>query len=273
VRGWLFVLCTAVNSHSQQMNPDAVQEHLTTGFVGRRIVYLASTSSTQDDARTQAQSGAVNGTVVLAEEQTGGRGRFGRTWVSPPGENVYLTLILRPSIDELRSLGIVASLAVAEAVEDVTSLSPAIKWPNDVLIGGRKLAGILVDSELAGWEPLWALVGMGINVNMDVARAREIADIATSLRREVGQSVSREHVVAALLNRFEARYAGVDARRAAFDAWRSRLETLGQSVRVSIGDHVEEGIARDVVSDGSLILGRPDGSEITLSAGEVTLRG
>ncbi|MBI2912784.1 MAG: biotin--[acetyl-CoA-carboxylase] ligase [Chloroflexi bacterium] len=247
-------------------------QRLTTAFVGRRLTCLPSATSTQDEARAQADAGAPEGTAVLAEEQTAGRGRLGRSWASPAGTNLYLTIVLRPTVERLRSLSIVAPLAVAEAVEETTGLSPGIKWPNDVLIRGRKLAGILIENELAGRSVRYSLVGIGLNVNLDVARVPEIAGIATSLRRELGREVSRGDVLAALLNRFEALYLQAPEGPAVLDAWRSRLETLGRQVRATFGRQVEEGLAEDVDAEGSLILRRPDGSRVSIAAGEVTLR-
>src|SRR2546425_3787541 len=117
----------------------SVEARLETNFVGRRVVYLTSTGSTQDVARSEAEGEVSAGTAVLAEDQTAGRGRFGRPWVSPSGKNIYLALIMRPPLERLRSLSIIAPLAVALAVEESTGLSPQVKWPNDVLINGRKL--------------------------------------------------------------------------------------------------------------------------------------
>jgi len=250
----------------------AFEAHLETRFIGRRVVYLESTGSTQDVARAEAEEGAEAGTVVIAEEQTAGRGRFGRVWVSPAGKNLYLTLIMRPPMQRLRSLSIVAPLAVVLAVEDRTELTPRIKWPNDVLVNGRKLAGILIESEIADRSVNYALVGIGINVNFDVEEQSEIAAIATSLKRELGYETSREELLAALLNQFEDLYEraaeGIDV----FREWRSRLETLGREVRVTSGGRVEDGFAEDVDSEGNLILLRPDGSRVAIEAGEVTLR-
>ncbi len=254
------------------LNLAALEEQLKTRWLGRRLLYYTSLGSTQDVARQEAEQGAPQGTVVLAEEQTAGRGRLGRPWVSPAGSNLYLTLILRPSMRQLRSLGIIAPLAIALALEEVTDLSPRIKWPNDVLVSQRKVAGVLIDSGLAGEEARYALVGLGINVNLDVQAHPDIAATATSLRAEVGHSVAREAVLAACLNRFEALYRG--PAQAAFQQWRARLETLGRAVRVTFagGTGAEEGIAEDVATDGSLILRRANGSRLRVVAGEVTLR-
>jgi BirA family biotin operon repressor/biotin-[acetyl-CoA-carboxylase] ligase len=254
------------------LNLAAVEQRLATRFVGRRLVYLTSTGSTMDVARAEAEAGAPDGTVVLAEEQAKGRGRFERAWVSPAGKNLYLTLLMRPSLDRLRSLSIVAPLAVALAVEDSTGLKPRIKWPNDVLIDGRKLSGVLVESEVIGQSVKYALVGVGVNVNFDVEQSPEIAGVATSLKRELGSESSREELLAKFLNRFEQLYEDAPKGDAVLQQWRSRLDTLGREIRVTFRDQVYEGLAEDVDVDGNLILVQPDGTRRTIEAGEVTLR-
>ena len=253
------------------LNLRALEERLETRFVGRRVIYLTSTSSTQDVARAEAEADAPDGTAVIAEEQTKGRGRFGRSWVSPSGANLYFTLIMRPEARRARSLGMVAPLAVAEAVEQVTGLSPRIKWPNDVIVEGRKLAGVLIETEVQGQSLKYALVGPGINVNFDIEDTSEIADIATSLKRELGRAISREELLAMLLNRFEKLYESdiTDV----VQRWRLRLDTLGQRVRVTFRDQVQEGLAEDVDADGNLVLVQADGKRVLIEAGEVTLRG
>jgi BirA family transcriptional regulator, biotin operon repressor / biotin---[acetyl-CoA-carboxylase] ligase len=253
------------------LNLASVEQRLTTRFVGRRLLYLTSTSSTMDVARSEAEAGAPDGTVVLAEEQTKGRGRLGRVWVSPTGKNLYLTLIMRPPLERLRSLSIVAPLAVALAVEDCTGLTPRIKWPNDVLINDRKLSGILIESEIAGEAVEYALVGPGINVNLDIEQSPEIADIATSLKRELGRETSREELLAGFLKHFEQLYEDAGTSDAVLQQWRSRLDTLGRDVRVTFRDTVYEGLAEDVDCDGNLILAQPDGTRRVIEAGEVSL--
>lgn len=254
------------------LNLAAVAQLLTTRFVARRLLYVTTTGSTMDDARAEAESGAPDGSVVLAEEQTKGRGRFDRTWVSPAGRNLYLTLVMRPALDCLRSLSIVTPLAVALAIEDCTGLSPRIKWPNDVLINGRKLSGILIESEVSGPSVKYALIGTGINVNYDIEASSEIAGIATSLKQELGRETSRENLLAAFLNRFEELYEAAEKDDAVLQQWRSRLDTLGREIRVTFRDQVYEGVAEDVDRDGNLILVQADGTRRTIEAGEVTLR-
>ena len=254
------------------LNLAKVEEHLSTRFVGRRIVYLTSTTSTMDVARQGAEAGAPDGTIVFAEEQTKGRGRFDRAWVSPSGKNLYLTLVIRPPLGRLRSLGIIAPLAVALAVEDSTGLRPRIKWPNDVLIDGRKLSGVLIESEISGSAVEYALVGPGINVNFDIKQSPEIAAIATSIKRELGREASREELLAAFLNHFEALYedavAGDDV---PFYSWKDRLVTLGRDVTATGGGTVIKGRAVDVAEDGALLIQQPNGKKVRVDAGDVTL--
>jgi len=255
----------------QQLNLEKMGQLLKTRFVGRHLIHRNRIGSSMDLARREAARGAAEGSLILAEEQTAGRGRFGRPWLSPPGENLYLTLIMRPEMERLSSLSIITPLAVCLAVEETTGLYCHIKWPNDILIGERKLAGVLIESALAGDEVHYALIGIGLNVNLDVEVYPDIAEIATSLKRELGREIPREQVLATLLNRFEEQYAGPP--EIAFAAWQERLETLGRQIRVRIGDEVEEGLAEEVDAKGSLILRRADGSRLTIPAGEVTLRG
>jgi BirA family biotin operon repressor/biotin-[acetyl-CoA-carboxylase] ligase len=249
---------------------DSVCAALNTDRFGRRIVYKASCDSTMNVARREAEAGAEEGTVVIAEEQIAGRGRFGRSWVSPAGKNLYLTVVARPPADRLRVLSMAAPLSVCQAVSEVSDVHPVIKWPNDVLVSGRKLAGILIESEVAGADVRFSLIGVGVNVNLDVASAPDIASIATSLRTETGKEVAREAVLAAILNRFEGRYN--DPLPALVETWRSLLETLGREVTVTLGSEVHRGLAENVDAAGNLVLRLPDGSRMTFEAGEVSLR-
>ena len=275
----------------------ALREGLTTRFVGRRLEYRAVLGSTQDLARELARAGVPEGTVVLAGRQTAGRGRLGRSFISPRG-GLYLTVVLRPALDHLRPLPIVAALAVARGLEWEAGLKTALKWPNDVLVGGRKICGILLESELTGQTANYVLMGIGVNVNADMAAYLEIAAVATSAAAEAGREVSREALAAAVLNELEELYLAAEAGRQVSrealavavlnaleelylaaqagqrvqDEWRARLETLGRQVQVTWGETVEEGLAEDVDGDGSLILRRPDGSRVAIAAGDVTLR-
>ncbi|MEE8372826.1 MAG: biotin--[acetyl-CoA-carboxylase] ligase [Dehalococcoidia bacterium] len=250
---------------------DAIIERLTTTFVGRRLLYFTSVPSTMDAARKAARDGAIEGTVVVAEEQTKGKGRLSRAWINPRGV-AAVSIILRPEMSQLTRLTMVASLATSRCVERATGLKTAIKWPNDVLIGGRKVSGILSESAIRKGSVDWAIVGIGINVNFDPAAYPEIADTATSLSSELGTEVSQLEVLLHLFHEMEALYLGMRRGDPIHLEWASRLETLGNTVRVKSGSHVEEGYAESVGSDGSLLLRRPDGSLAHILAGDVTLR-
>jgi BirA family biotin operon repressor/biotin-[acetyl-CoA-carboxylase] ligase len=249
---------------------ERVQALLRTAWLGRGFVYEPVVGSTMDLARRLASDGATRGTVIAADEQTAGRGRLGRRWLAPPGVNLAFSIVLYPSLAQLRRLATIAPLAVADGVRQACGLVCSIKWPNDVQIGGRKLAGVLLESELSGETPRFALIGIGLNVNFDVAAEPEIAGLATSLLCETGRKWEREAVLAACLNAFEQLHDG--PAEAAFERWRGSLNTLGQRVRVSFQGRTEEGIAEDVDADGSLILRRADGTRLVLPAGEVSLR-
>jgi BirA family biotin operon repressor/biotin-[acetyl-CoA-carboxylase] ligase len=147
---------------SEQIDLARVDSLLRTDFVGRKVLYKASVSTTMEVAAREAESGAPEGELAIADEQSAGRGRMSRTWVSPPGVNLYFTIIMRPRLEQLRYLAVITPLAVCQAIEETTALQPRIKWPNDVLIDGKKVSGILIESELSEERVRYALVGCGI---------------------------------------------------------------------------------------------------------------
>ncbi|MEO6043208.1 MAG: biotin--[acetyl-CoA-carboxylase] ligase [Tepidiformaceae bacterium] len=225
--------------------------------------------STMVLARREADEGAPHGTFVLAEEQTAGRGRKGRSFHSPRGENLYLTLILRCALDEHRRLPLVVPLAVWRAVVG-EGVDAAIKWPNDIWAGGRKLSGMLIDAELSSAGGV-AMVGIGINVNGDPTTIPEIAEIATSVRAELGRPVSREALLAALCNELEAVLQLPPA--ALVEEYRSASIVIGRDVVVTPASGESYGaLAESVAEDGSLVVVDAAGKREMLNAAEVTLR-
>ena len=178
------------------------QASLQTNEIGRYFTWRHSTESTMSIARREAEEGAAHGALILAEEQTAGRGRRGRSFFSPPAENLYFTLILRCEPALHRRLPVIIPVAVCEAIRN-ESADARIKWPNDIWIGQRKLAGMLIDAEIGAEGPV-AFPGIGINVNGDPTVVHELRDTATSLRREVGRPVQRETLLASVCNRVEA---------------------------------------------------------------------
>ena len=247
-----------------------VQSALADSLVGHRVHYRRSVGSTMDLAREFAKRGEPEGAAIIAEEQTKGRGRFSRAWVSPPFENLYLTVVLRPDRASLPSVNMAAALAVRQTAAETAGAEPAVKWPNDVRVGGRKLAGILIESEFDGGEPAFALVGIGLNVNLDVSRHPEIADTAASLRSLAGREFEREAVLESLLRNLGEWHSRAKAGEALLPHWAASLETLGKRVRLRWKERVVEGVAESVDERGGLIILRDDGVRQTVSAGEVT---
>lgn len=251
----------------------AIQAARAGKLIGRRVVYLDQAGSTNEVAKGLARRRASEGTIILAEDQRFGKGRLGRTWSSSPGSSILLSVILRPSVSVLPKLTMLASLAVARAVEKTTGLAALIKWPNDILIGGKKAAGILIEAELSGARPRFAVVGIGLNVNFDVRTAPEIPETATSVSLELGRDFSRQNLLLTLLEELEIAYLALKGGAPVQNEWRARLETLGRWVRVipAVGPP-EEGLAEDVDGFGRLLLRHPDGSLVALSEGDVSLR-
>lgn len=253
------------------LSPASISAALKTHLIGQNIIYYPSLTSTNTMAKQEAQRGAVEGTVVIADEQTAGRGRKERVWLSPKG-GIALSIIVRPNLSYLPSLVMVASLAVARCIEDIADLKPQIKWPNDVLINGKKVCGILIENDIRGERVDYAIIGIGINVNIRVVDFPEIRPIATSLSDELGREISRVKVVQNLLTHLDELYLSLKAGGSVYEEWRDNLATLGRNVTVKIGESTFEGIAEAVARDGSLLLRLSDGSLTKVVAGDVTLR-
>ena len=247
-----------------------VQADLADAVVGHRIHYHRLISSTMDVARDLAHDGEREGTVVIAEEQNKGRGRFNSVWVSPPGLNLYFTVILRPERDQLPYMNMAAALAVFDTAAGFARLNPDVKWPNDVRVGGRKLSGILIETEFDGDSLAHALVGIGVNINLDVSEHPEIADTATSLRSETGREFDRSDALHSVLKNLDTWYTRVKSGQSLTKDWAATLETLGKRVELRWRDQVLTGVAESVDDEGNLILLQPDGARINVVAGEVT---
>ncbi len=238
--------------------------------IGRRLYHYDLLGSTMDEARGLAERGEPEGAVVIAEEQSAGRGRFDRVWVSPRGENLSFSTLLRPASAQLPYMNMAATLAVARTVARVAGVEALVKWPNDVRVGERKISGILIETAMEAGEVKYAIVGIGVNVNFDPSRFPEIADIATSIRRETGRKADRTSVLTLLLEQFDDLYRTVKSGGSLTSEWAAALETLGRRVQLSWQDQIVEGRAESVDDRGNLILKRADGSTFTAVAGEVT---
>ncbi len=245
------------------------QASLQTNVIGRFLTWRGSTETTMSLARREAEEGAAHGTIILAEEQTAGRGRRGRSFFSPPGENLYFTLILRCEPALHRRLPVIVPVAVCEAIRGECP-DAQIKWPNDIWVGQRKLAGMLIDAEVGAAGPV-AFPGIGINVNGDPTVIPELRDTATSLRREVGRPVQREPLLAAICNRIEAIL--LPSEDPLIVEYRNLSMIIDQNVRVSPANG-EAFFARAIAiaDDGALVVQRENGEIETVVAADVSVR-
>jgi len=254
------------------LSAELISEGLDTRIIGREILYFPSVTSTNDVAKARASEGAGDGLVVIAGEQTAGKGRLKRRWQTPAG-NIALSVVLRPKTAILPSMIMLASLAVVRSTEAVTGLKAGIKWPNDVLINGKKVCGILIENDFRSREVNYCVIGIGINVALKPESVSEIQYPATSLSAEAGRDISRPDVIRRLLAEMDELYFSLSSSGSVFGEWRDRLVTLGTEVRVIAGDTVYEGIAESAAEDGSLLVRDKDGKLVKIVAGDVTLRG
>ncbi len=248
---------------------DTYHRFRTSRDIAAEVIYSDETVSTMDDARKGAAEGGIPGTAYVAGAQTGGRGRMGHTWASE-GAGLYVTfhLIARDAITA-PLFSVAGSLAVADAVRETSRIVPDLKWPNDVLHGGRKLSGILAESVLGSRVDVF--LGIGINVRAG-AYPPELAGIATSIEEAGAPPPPNEELLAALAAALERHTAQLARSPAVVVAeWRRRLTTLGRHVRLAAVDgKVFEGVAIDVSSRGEIVLRHDDGTEQSFAAGDVT---
>ena len=243
---------------------ERVRERLVPGEVIWKLHYEPSSGSTQELARAAAARGAGEGWTVVTDVQREGRGRLGRPWLAPPETALLFSTILRPPLDVLPLLPLLAALAVAGGIEGSTGAVPDLKWPNDVLLNGKKLAGILLERP-AGPD---VVLGVGLNVNQS---PQEVPDGGTSLAIELGYELERESLLAAILNDLGNAYERADREGIAWivPGWRSRSSMLGEAVAFHRDGKLIRGIAEDVLADGALRVRLEDGAQISVVAGEV----
>jgi BirA family transcriptional regulator, biotin operon repressor / biotin---[acetyl-CoA-carboxylase] ligase len=237
------------------------------------VWHFLTVPSTNDLAKDLARRGYPEGMVLLAETQSAGRGRLGRVWESPPGTGIYLSLLLRPPLPptELPKLTLTAAVAVVEALEEVTALNIGIKWPNDILFGGKKLGGILTEMETESDQMSHVILGVGLNINTQEF-PEHLASLATSLGC-TGRIYSRLAIVRAFLNAMDRWYSTFLERgfEPILMAWHRNAETLGKPVRVKLGSREVSGLALDVAPDGALLVEKPDGEVEKIISGEIEM--
>lgn len=257
------------------LSEEEVREKLHTATIGRRLVCLSETVSTNVDAFRLAEEGAVEGTVVISEAQSVGKGRMGRIWCSPPGINLYCSVVLRPTVMPYQApqLTFLSAVAVARAIELTTALKPEIKWPNDVLIGGRKVAGLLNEMSAETDGINFVILGIGVNLNMTATQFPvDLRTPATSLLLEMGHAVSRSHFASAMLNELDRLYGdfldqGFGPVR---EEWQQRCNANGHEVSVSDGGaEILRGVFNGIDGDGAMLVRLSNGVVERILCGDV----
>ncbi len=254
-----------------------IQSYLKTAWLGRTLYAADSVDSTNNQIKRLAENGAPHGTVVIADEQTCGKGRRGRTWVTPKRAAIALSKLLRPAMDPERAsmLTLVEGLSVAQAIRSLYGLEALIKWPNDVVLSGKKVCGILTEMSAEVDYISYIVIGIGINTNLD-RFPQELADRATSLQLELGRPVRRAPLVAAILSAFEGNYEKFCRTwnlQELLDDYQDILVNRDAAVQVEDARKTFTGIARGIDSWGRLLVESDSGGTVLVYAGEVSVRG
>jgi len=249
-----------------------IQSNLNTKIIGKKIIVLDTVTSTMDEAFRLGMENCPEGTLVVAEAQSKGRGRLGRVWSSPKARGLYFSFVLRPNLplNQLAQLTLMSAVALAEAIENISGLQPLIKWPNDILWGDRKLAGILTELRAESDQVKFVVVGIGLNVNTS---PHQLTTGATSLKVASGHSFDRVQVFQAILRSLEKWYLKLLHHEFArvMEEWKKRSATLNKRVRITDSNGIIEGQAIDLDEDGALLIRKDNGIIIKKNAGDVFL--
>lgn len=247
-----------------------ISYQLGTNFTGKRIYYFDSISSTMDIAEELGIKGAPEGTLILAEAQTKGKGRLGRTWFSPKYKGIYLSLILKPNIlpNQAPLITLLSAVSICEAIKEISGLDTQIKWPNDILIHNKKIGGILTQLNAETDTVRFVIIGIGLNVNND---KKTLVAAATSLKEQKKQSLDRIKLLQELLRRIEANYLLFQKKGspAIVEKWRQYSVTLGKRVKITHHKERLEGEAIDIDIDGGLLIRNDFGLIEKIMAGDV----
>lgn len=260
-----------------RLYPEEIRDGLSNRFLGRKIYYFDTVSTTNDKAKELARQGDGEGTLIVAEEQTGGKGRLGRKWFAPKYKGIWFSLILCPPVlpPEANQVTMLAAVAVASAIKKETGIEAGIKWPNDLLVGSKKICGILTELSAEMERINYLVAGIGINVNQDETDfPEELRESAASLKNEFKRKIDRVRLIQTTLAEFEGWYgtwleqgfAPVLAR------WKEMSVSLNCPVRISTPNNSWDGWAEDIDGDGALLLRLPGGDLKRVISGEVSLR-
>jgi BirA family biotin operon repressor/biotin-[acetyl-CoA-carboxylase] ligase len=246
------------------------------GSIGREIYLYETIDSTNTIASELAEKGKAEGTVVIADSQVRGKGRLGRSWVSPPGVNVYMSIVFRPDMKpkDATLLTIMASVACTIALRRVTGLHITIKWPNDLMVSEKKLGGILTETRVDSKRIEYAVTGIGINVNMELDALPDVVKkVAASIRMETGKLFSRIKIIQEVLNEINHWYNILKEKGHSkiTSQWKQLTSTLGRKVEVVTGSETLKGLAESITGDGMLVLRLPSGALRVIQYGDLTL--
>ncbi len=261
---------------SDLLKPELIKKGLRTRFIAEHIHYFEITDSTNTIAMDLAKKGAQDGTLIVTEEQIRGRGRLGREWLSAPYNSLIMSLIFKPNIEpsQLYYITMLSSIAVVNAVKRTAGISAGIKWPNDIYINNKKVAGILTELFINKESETIVVVGIGLNVNVDTSIYPEIREIATSMSIETDTEISRVRLLRKILEETERGY--VLLKKEEFkqirDEWNDRSIIFGKKVKIIEGDTVKEGLAEYIDEEGSLMIINKNGKREKIVCGDVSLR-
>jgi len=258
------------------LTPSSLKKHLAGKFIGHKLYYYEEIGSTNDEAFRLGVQGAPEGTALIAESQSAGKGRMQRTWHSPPGANIYTSVILRPRFepDLAPRISLAAGLAVAETLDPYCPGKVSLKWPNDVQIGGKKVCGILTQMKTATGVIDFVVVGIGVNVNWNLKEFPEdIQKMATSLSVEAGREVSRLELIILLYENLAKCYSELSQNGFAplRKKWLDRTTMIGKPVSVIFGKETINGEAADLDEDGSLVILVDGNKKVKVAAGDATV--
>lgn len=263
-------------------SPDLITDvelgsRMDTNWAGGKLVYLDEVDSTNNYARKLAEDGVQHGTLVVADYQNGGKGRRGRTWVMPHRKAIAMSLIVRPDIrpEKASMMTLVTGMAVAEAIKKVTGLDTKIKWPNDIVINGKKISGILTEmsAEMDGIN--YVVIGIGINANF-TEFPEELRETATSLQQQLGYPVDRGAIICMTMKIFEIyyeRFMETQSMKGLAEEYQQMLVNLDRQVRVLEPGNEYSGVARGIDETGQLLVEKENGETVAVYAGEVSVRG
>jgi BirA family transcriptional regulator, biotin operon repressor / biotin---[acetyl-CoA-carboxylase] ligase len=255
--------------------PEKISADLKTKIIGKKIIYFPETDSTNTRAKQFAIDNCLEGTVILADSQTMGRGRMDRMWHSPVGTGIYMSIIVHPgiSIKELPKITLVAAVAAAEALSASANVNIIIKWPNDLLLNDKKICGILTELHSLGNEKSFVIVGIGINVNTPGEMfPADIAGIATSILKEAGQKIPRSAIIKSVIECFD-RWYGVFLNGAfpeILHKWKAYSKIIGRRIQVKEADTQITGTVIDIGSDGALMLEDANGCIYKIYSGDIS---